>query len=265
MERRNFLYFGFTAAGVLGLDAVPLSAAGPAVPADPHIMFPGQDPALVRAVVGASHANIDRVRELVDASPALAKSSWDWGFGDWESALGAASHTGRREIAEYLISKGARPNLFTAAMLGQLDVVRGMIEAQPGIESIHGPHGITLLAHARFGREPAAAVYDYLETLGTADPRQGDTIELDSAQRARFVGIYTYGTGATERIEIEEDRDALWLKRTEGTRRQLSALDERTFFPAGAPAVHVVFSGTGDDIRELRIVDAQLNLRAERR
>ena len=107
--------------------ATALAADEPeATTAKPHIYaeFPAQDPALVRDVVGAAHVRIDRVRELVEASPALAKASWDWGFGDWESALGAASHMGRRDIADLLISHGARPNLFTFAMMGNLAVVR---------------------------------------------------------------------------------------------------------------------------------------------
>ena len=40
---------------------------------------------------------------------ALACATLDWGFGDWETALGAASHVGRPEIAEYLIANGAEP------------------------------------------------------------------------------------------------------------------------------------------------------------
>ncbi|MCH8004828.1 MAG: ankyrin repeat domain-containing protein, partial [Planctomycetes bacterium] len=42
-------------------------------------------------VVRYSHFDIDAVHELITDRPALAKASWDWGFGDWESALGAAS------------------------------------------------------------------------------------------------------------------------------------------------------------------------------
>jgi hypothetical protein len=44
------------------------------------------------------------------------RAAWDWGFGDWEDALGACSHTGNREIAGYLIER-ARPTIFSAAML----------------------------------------------------------------------------------------------------------------------------------------------------
>ena len=80
--------------------------------------FPQQAPAMVREAVVASHGNVKRIRELVDAHPALARAAYDWGFGDWEDCLGAASHVGNREIADYLISKGARPTIFSATMLG---------------------------------------------------------------------------------------------------------------------------------------------------
>ena len=81
--------------------------------------FPTQPPELVREMVTVSHFDLKRVQELVEAHPTLAKASWDWGFGDWEDGLGAASHMGNRPIAEYLISKGARPSLFSATMLWQ--------------------------------------------------------------------------------------------------------------------------------------------------
>jgi hypothetical protein len=34
-------------------------------------------------------------------------------------------------------------------MLGQLDVVKALIQAQPGAQRIPGPHSISLLAHAK--------------------------------------------------------------------------------------------------------------------
>ena len=54
-------------------------------------------------------------------------------------------------------------------MLGQLDVVRAIIQANPGIQRLHGPHGITLLRHAQAGGEQAAKVVDYLSELGDAN------------------------------------------------------------------------------------------------
>src|SRR6185436_9925915 len=106
--------------------------AAPAAPVAPG--FPSQPMDLVKEMVTVAHGNVKRVQELVKAHPALAKASWDWGFGDWETALGAASHVGNREIAELLIANGAPPTIFSAVMLGQLDVVRIMIAATPGVQ-----------------------------------------------------------------------------------------------------------------------------------
>src|SRR6476646_8611337 len=49
-----------------------------------------------------SHFDLAKLKELVDTRQELAKASWDWGFGDWETAIGAASHVGRKDIAAYL-------------------------------------------------------------------------------------------------------------------------------------------------------------------
>src|SRR5262245_26832962 len=79
--------------------------------------FPSHSLPLSREMVIASHGNLPRVKTLLSRWPTLAKAAIDWGYGDWEDALGAASHTGRREIADLLVANGARPTLFSAAML----------------------------------------------------------------------------------------------------------------------------------------------------
>jgi hypothetical protein len=119
-------------------------------------------PELVNEFVGKAHGDLDRVRQLLEQHPALVNSAWDWGNGDWETGLGAAAHVGRRDIALYLIERGARMDIFAAAMLGYLPIVRAMIEAVPEARSWRGPHGIPLLTHAEAGGAAAAAVADYL-------------------------------------------------------------------------------------------------------
>ncbi|MBV9438137.1 MAG: ankyrin repeat domain-containing protein, partial [Acidobacteria bacterium] len=119
-------------------------------------------------MVLVSHFNLKRVKELVSARPSLAKAAWDWGFGDWETALGAASHMGNRQIAEYLLTNGAHPSIFSAAMLGHLDAVKGFVAAQPGIQRTIGPHSISLLEHAKAGGVTAKGVYEYLASLVNA-------------------------------------------------------------------------------------------------
>jgi hypothetical protein len=126
---------------------------------------PALAPALVEEFVGVAHGGLPRVQELLAQEPQLVNAAWDWGGGDWETALGAAAHMGRRDIADILLSAGARLDIFAAAMLGYLDVVRAITVACPAARLQPGPHGIPLLAHAVAGGEVAAAVADYLRAL----------------------------------------------------------------------------------------------------
>lgn len=123
------------------------------------------DPAQVQAVVANAHGDLAKVTELLTQEPKLVNAAWDWGGGDWETPLGAAAHTGQREIATYLLEHGARIDLFAAAMLGKLEVVQTLLQAFPDALHTPGPHGIPLIAHARVGGEAAAPVLAYLETL----------------------------------------------------------------------------------------------------
>ena len=120
---------------------------------------------LVQEFVGTSHSDLERVKELLEQEPALINSAWDWGSGDWETGLGAASHMGRQDIANYLLEHGARLDLFAAAMLGKLDIVRATLETYPEAMNTLGPHGIPLIAHAQAGGQDARAVYEYLKTF----------------------------------------------------------------------------------------------------
>ncbi|MFZ0545441.1 MAG: hypothetical protein WAM60_08380, partial [Candidatus Promineifilaceae bacterium] len=65
----------------------------------------------------------------------------------------------------YLLAHGARLNLFAAAMLGKLEVVKAAVTDDPNIVHVPGPHGIPLLVHARMGGETAASVLAYLESV----------------------------------------------------------------------------------------------------
>jgi len=120
---------------------------------------------LVRDFVNHAHGDLGRVQELLRLQPALVNAAWDWGGGDWETGLGAAAHMGRRDIALHLLENGARLDLFAAAMLGHLEIVRATLDATPGARNRPGPHGIPLLAHAEAGGPAATAVVDYLRTL----------------------------------------------------------------------------------------------------
>jgi hypothetical protein len=93
---------------------------------------PALDPKLVEEFVLKAHSDAKRVRELLEQEPALVNACWDWGGGDWETALGAAAHMGRKEIALYLLARGARIDLYAAAMLGRLEIVRAIGDGKAG-------------------------------------------------------------------------------------------------------------------------------------
>lgn len=120
---------------------------------------------MVQEFVAKAHGDLERVRALLEQEPALFNASWDWGGGDWETGLGAAAHMGRRDIALYLLARGARIDLFAAAMLGRLDVVQAILRHDPEARHAPGPHGIPLMAHARQGGDAAVAVVEYLASL----------------------------------------------------------------------------------------------------
>jgi hypothetical protein len=123
------------------------------------------DPEHVREFVAKAHGDLDRVQELLELEPRLLNAAWDWGGGDWETGLGAAAHVGRKDIARFLLARGARMDLFAAAMLGKLPIVQAILSDNPEARRHPGPHGIPLLVHAQAGGEEAAAVTAYLQSL----------------------------------------------------------------------------------------------------
>jgi hypothetical protein len=125
---------------------------------------PPIEPELVGEFVLKAHGDLGVVKQLLEQEPAIVNAAWDWGGGDWETGLGAAAHVGRRDIAEYLLEHGARMDVFAAAMLGEVEIVRVMLDAQPGLRNARGPHGIPLVAHAEAGGEQAADVLALLQT-----------------------------------------------------------------------------------------------------
>jgi hypothetical protein len=124
------------------------------------------DGELVAEFVLKAHGDLGVVKQLVEQEPAIVNAAWDWGGGDWETGLGAASHVERRDIAEYLIEHGARMDVFAAAMLGETEIVRAMLDAQPDLREARGPHGIPLVAHAEAGGDEARGVRELLQAVG---------------------------------------------------------------------------------------------------
>lgn len=171
-SRRTFLLTsaGFVASGLLA-ELAPAQETQPPPPgvAKPPAKPPALPPGQVQATVGQAHRSLEKVRELVEATPLLANACWDWGGGDFETPLEAAAHTGGRDIAEYLLSKGARPTIYAAGMLGQLDLVKAFLAVDPRAHLVPGPHGFTLLHCVKKGGDAAKPVLDWLLAQGVPD------------------------------------------------------------------------------------------------
>jgi hypothetical protein len=225
--------------------------------------FPSHHLSLAKEIVGVSHANLARVRELVQQHPALAKASFDWGYGDWETALGAASHTGRREIAELLLENGAPPTLFSAAMLGQLDLVKAFLAAMPGAQRMRGPHSLSLMVHAKLGGPQAGAVVKHLESLGDADvPLRDEPIATDD--RAQLDGRYKFGERPRDAFTVTTTPTQVAIARGGATIRNFRHLGNLEFHPPGAPAVRIRFERAGAKVAALTVSDPDLIVRAQK-
>jgi hypothetical protein len=161
LTRTNFLKSTAILSGSLLLPWYFIkSAAGQSQKPDPI------KPELVKAFVGKGHGDLEGVKQMLNEIPGILNACWDWGGGDFETALGGASHMGRKDIAEYLIEQGARMDIFAAAMLGQLEIVKSMVMAYPEILQSKGAHGITLLTHAQKGGDNALPVVEFLKSKG---------------------------------------------------------------------------------------------------
>jgi hypothetical protein len=185
IQRRSFLISSAAAAGLIlypetllvgqsasgaTTGATPISpATAPQNPAaNTATNKPRPDPLrpeLVKEFVVSAHFDLEKAKAMLAETPSLLNATWDWGGGDFEMAIGGAGHMGRRDIALFLIGQGGRFDLFVAAMLGRLDVVKPMLTAFPHLAESKGPHGIPLMVHAQKGGQEAAEVAAFLEGL----------------------------------------------------------------------------------------------------
>ena len=161
--------------GQPGKDGATTPATGPSeapferdyTPPDfkPSWKRPQTNKLLVQDFVIFAHTDLEMVKKLLEKEPSLVLATINWGAGDWESGLGAAAHMGRRDIAEVLLAGGARIDIFCAAMLGMLDVVKAFLTLEPKLIDAKGPHGFSLHFHAQVGGKEAEPVLDYLQSV----------------------------------------------------------------------------------------------------
>lgn len=120
---------------------------------------------LVQDFIIYAHSDLDMVKKLLDKEPGLINAMMDWGGGDWETALGGASHMGRRDIVEFLLERGARIDIFCATMMGQFEAVKSFLTLQSKLIDSRGPHGFTLHFHAQLAGKESKRMLEYLQSI----------------------------------------------------------------------------------------------------
>ena len=148
-------------------------------------------------------------------------------------------------------------------MMGMLKSVQEIIETVPGIQSHNGPHGITLLQHAknRLENKDISAsdaanvikVVSYLESLGNADIKP-KSLDVTDEEKKKYPGEYRFGNGEGEIFIVDTHRlGFLQIGRKGLSPRKLNKIDESGFSPAGAPSVKIFFKITNDKAVSLSV------------
>ena len=101
----------------------------------------------INEFVVVSHFSPERMQKLLRQCPDLlnTRSSFD------ELAVEAGAHSGRQDIAGFLLDRGAPYSICTAAMFGEIKDVKRMIVEDPARIRERGPHDFLLTFYPAFG------------------------------------------------------------------------------------------------------------------
>ncbi|WP_431121116.1 hypothetical protein [Flagellimonas flava] len=161
MDRKTFLKRNLVLGGAIALSP---TAMLPSSKQGQKELF-GEE--LITEFVFAAHRSLEETQKILEKHPLLLNCANQFIKGDFETAVGGASHMGRRDIVDYLVSKGARLDIFNYAFLGYDDFVKKMIADHPHLLRAPGPHGFTLLHHAEVGKQMELA--EWLQSKGLTE------------------------------------------------------------------------------------------------
>ncbi|MEY4530674.1 MAG: hypothetical protein RLZZ156_1395 [Deinococcota bacterium] len=130
----------------------------------------------IKEFVIAGHGNFEKVKAMLLENPELLNTAFEWREGDFETALQAASHVGNDAIARFLLSQGAKLEITTAAMLGDVEGVEIFLTQNPDLIQAKGAHGITLLTHAVMSEKA-----DLVRSLILKGATEGSSMALNIA------------------------------------------------------------------------------------
>ena len=90
--------------------------------------------------------SLDKIQAMLEEQPDLVNAKDAKGI----SATLWASYRGHKEIAAFLVSKGANLNIFEAATVGSADQVQQYLKKDPSLALAFAPDGFTALGLASF-------------------------------------------------------------------------------------------------------------------
>lgn len=157
MNRKDFLKKGAMGAAICAVSPVIASNSM-------NTVFEKEE---IAAFVSAAHKDLEETQKIIEAKPLLLNCTNQVRKGDFETAIGGASHMGRRDIADLLVAKGARLDIFNLAFLGYFDLVKQLVTDFPHLLKSPGPHGFSLLHHAKVGEHQG--MMNWLKESGLTD------------------------------------------------------------------------------------------------
>ncbi len=115
----------------------------------------------INEFVSVAHFNFERVKRMHNLCPSLlmTRATWD------ELAIEAAAHMGLVPLTEYLAQAGSPVSTCTATILGLMDLVKSMVEADRDRLRERGAHDLPLVAYTAFG-EQRAEIAEFLLKAG---------------------------------------------------------------------------------------------------
>ncbi|HUF40124.1 MAG TPA: ankyrin repeat domain-containing protein [Anaerolineales bacterium] len=162
-------------------------------------------------IVLVAHGQLDRVKEILAERPGLLNVMYEpWA----ETPLGAASHVGNREIAEFLLERGAPLTITTAAMLGRkIDLDRFLAE-DPAQANATGAHGISLLFHTAYSGDVSIA--DAILAAGGSTESAGHALHAAVVKGHQEMVAWLLAQGADPNVQDYQGKTPLAVAQERG-------------------------------------------------
>lgn len=178
----------------------------------------------IEELVLAAHRDLETVEEIIEENPSYVNIPHEWGDGDTESAIQAAAHVGRRDIAEYLLENAGEYEIEVAAMMGDEAEVEAQLDALPELADRRAAHDIHVLAHAAIHGEVGVA-----ELLYAHGAEEGYDEALITAARhgQQEFAEWLVEHGASPDATDDEDTPAAAVAREAGHEDVAELLEER--------------------------------------